>query len=70
MPHQLPYPGLISGIFGIPKHICAKALMQAASSFFKKYSMKSTLRRIVFIDVDSSTIQAMKESTAGCVHGK
>ena len=67
---SIAIPGLGSGVFGIPKHVCAKALMHAASSFFKKHSTKSSLRTIVFIDIDSLTVQAMTEEYNKVFFGK
>lgn len=58
---SIAIPGLGSGVFGIPKDICAQALMTAASKFFQQYSTQSTLKRIIFIDIDPITVQEMED---------
>ena len=54
-------PGLGSGIFGIPKDICARALLDGTEEFFQMYPASVVSR--VFIDFyDASVAAFMKEA--------
>ena len=50
-------PGLGSGIFGIPKNVCAQALMSGTEEFFKQ-NTSSPIRLVVFVDVDDTSVAA------------
>ena len=50
-------PGLGSGIFGIPKEVCAQALLSGTEEYFKQ-NTSSLVRLVVFVDVDDTSVTA------------
>lgn len=50
-------PGLGSGVYGIPKAVCAQALLEGTEEFFRN-KRTSVIKRVVFIDLDDSTVAA------------
>ena len=52
-------PGLGSGIYGIPKDVCAQALLSGTEDFFKKIA-SSPIKRVVFVDLDDASVTAFK----------
>ena len=48
-------PGLGSGVFGVPKDVCAQALFVGTERFFQT-NRSSVIRRVVFIDLDDSSV--------------
>ena len=53
---SIAIPAIGSGIFGIPKDICADIMIKAAEEFGKKYD-NCALKEIRFVNIDDATSQ-------------
>ncbi|CAB4033539.1 Hypothetical predicted protein, partial [Paramuricea clavata] len=53
---SIAIPSIGSGIFGIPKDICANVMIQTAEEFGKKYD-NCALKEIRFVNIDDTTSQ-------------
>jgi poly [ADP-ribose] polymerase 10/14/15 len=54
---SIALPAIASGVFGIPKDVCAEVMIKAAEEFSKKYS-SSALKEIHFVNNDDRSGQA------------
>lgn len=53
---SIAIPAIGSGIFGIPKEVCADVMIEAAENFSEEYP-NCTLKEICFVNVDDPTCQ-------------
>ena len=53
---SIALPAIGSGVYGIPKEICADIMIKSAEEFSKKYD-NSTLKEIHFVNIDDKTSQ-------------
>ena len=59
---SIAVPAISSGIYGMPKHVCAKVMLDAVDEYVSRRDpVKQTLTDIRFVNIDDPTINVFKK---------
>ena len=58
---SIALPAIGSGIYGMPKDVCAKVMFDAADEFVRQSHGKKTVTDIRFVNIDDPSVQALKK---------
>ncbi|XP_070541360.1 protein mono-ADP-ribosyltransferase PARP9-like [Ptychodera flava] len=54
-------PAIGTGIYRVPKHVCAQMMFKAVKDFTDQQDYKDRLRSIIFIDIDWDTVKTFQD---------
>ena len=59
---SIAFPAISSGIYGMPKDVCAKVMFDAVSGYFSRRDpAKQTLTDVRFVNIDDPTVKVFKK---------
>ena len=59
---SIAVPAISSGIYGMPKHVCAKVMLDAVDEYVSRRDpVKQTLTDIRFVNIDDPTVNVFKK---------
>ena len=59
---SIAFPAISSGIYGMPKDVCAKVMFDAVSEYVsRRHTAKQTLTDVRFVNIDDPTVKVFKK---------